>query len=87
LITVNESVDFNDQPRGMAIKVDDEPVDDLLAAEMKSAELIPAEALPEYPFLGRRLPTHFLRPKDFLLRNPLADDDILSGHRRLISGR
>jgi len=44
-------VDFNDQPGGCAVEVDDERSDNVLPAELRTAEVVSTQHLPEPIFL------------------------------------
>ena len=47
LLRMDWSINFDHQPCGVAVKIDDEAGDDLLAAEVPSFYLVGAQALPE----------------------------------------
>ncbi len=47
LIVVNAAIDFYDHAGRVAVEVRDEAVNELLAAEVQTAESIPAQAFPE----------------------------------------
>ena len=42
------SIHFHDEASAVAIEVDDEPIDHLLAAEVQAVELIAAQVVPQY---------------------------------------
>lgn len=46
LVLVDRAIDFYDQAGCVAIEVDDEAIDDLLAAEMESVESMSAQPFP-----------------------------------------
>ncbi len=48
LFLVNFAVHFYHQPSGMAVKIYDESVDDLLTPEMKTMQSVSAKTLPKH---------------------------------------
>jgi len=75
LLFVNSTVRFHHQPFLVAVEVHEEPVNELLSARVKSADLISAEAAPKR-FLGRRWQVAKLHCPNMLRRiDALAFDD------------
>jgi hypothetical protein len=55
---MNPPIYFNDQFRFMAIKIRNEPANDMLAAEMATRDFIPPELRPQQAFGIRHFPPH-----------------------------
>ncbi len=74
------AVNLKNQVGGVAIEVNEEAVYDLLAAEVKAAELVGAKTIPKNDLLfGHFLPQFFGALK-FLARDFLAGDDFFVRH-------
>ncbi len=73
------AVQFDDDGGGVTVKIHDEAVDDLLAAELETAEPIRPEAVPLAALRWRHPSAEFFGPQHFGLVDPLADDDVGNG--------
>jgi hypothetical protein len=74
LSPVNRSVDFHHQPRSVAVKVYDSPMDYLLPSEVETREAVSLQASPQSRFLGRHPAAKLLRPLEQLLPYILTGD-------------
>jgi hypothetical protein len=59
----------------VAVKIHDEPADDLLPAEVKTRKPVGSQAVPYYAFCGSWIAAEFLRSSHFRRINPLTFDD------------
>ena len=84
LIVMNAAVSFHDYAGRVAVEVRDEAVNELLAAEVQTAESIPAQARPEEHFLRSHLPAKFACAFNFGRFDLLACDEVRHGR---LSGR
>jgi hypothetical protein len=76
LLIVNRSINFDDDPSRVAVEISDEPVDHLLPPEMKPAQSVASQPLPEeLLFDGRRRP-HLASPHMFRIGDPLPDHNV-----------
>jgi len=73
---VYRPVHLHHQAGGVAVKVDDEPINDLLTAEVKTIQLIAAQCGPQPPFGGRHVAAQFLGKFEFGRVDPLTPDDV-----------
>jgi hypothetical protein len=79
LRVVNGAINFDDHARGVTVKVRDEAVNELLPAEVKSAEFARAELIPKKSFRGCHLAAHLSSERDFVCVNLLAGDEVRHG--------
>ena len=64
----------------MAVKIDNETIDDLLPAKVLALQTICAQALPQNLFLGCHVTAELFGSLDFCRVNFLPDDDIAGRH-------
>ena len=76
---VRSTVRLHDQCGGVAVKVGDEAVDDLLSAEVKAAELVPPEACPNGEFGRRQVSPEFSGALGLAVFDPLTAHDVRGG--------
>ncbi len=83
LMIVNSAIDFDHHTRGAAVKVRDETVDELLAAEVKPREAVPAQVRPEEFFFRGHLTTQPPNEFAFGVIDLLAGDEVRNGWFRV----
>jgi hypothetical protein len=73
---VYRPVHLHHQAGGVAVKVDDEPINDLLTAEVKIVQLIAAQCGPQPPLGGRHVAAQFLGTFEFSRVDLLTPGDV-----------
>ncbi len=77
---MNAAVNFYDKSGGVAIEVHNKPINNLLAAKVKTFQTIAAQMLPKDLLLVRHFAAKFFGALNFIALNFLTDDDVTSWH-------
>jgi hypothetical protein len=77
---VDRPVYLHDEPHGVTVEIDDEPIDDLLAPEVEAIETIGPQSGPQTPLSPRHGAAQFFGALEFVWINLLAGDDALFRH-------
>jgi hypothetical protein len=62
LVLVNGTIHLDDEASGVAVEVNDEPIDDLLSAKLKSEATVCAQSVPQGAFRRCHLAPELPRP-------------------------
>src|SRR5262249_14160496 len=76
LLLVNQTINFHNASRSMAVEINDKAIDTLLPPKVKARQAVGSEVLPKGLLLRGHLAAELLGRLDLHLFNPLTDDDV-----------
>ena len=77
---MDRTINFDDHTRPVAVEINDETADHLLAPKVIPFQSVGPQPAPEQSFFSGHSLTELYRPGDFLPANWLASDDLPAFH-------
>jgi hypothetical protein len=77
------AIHLHNYSRGVAIEVDDESIDHLLAAEVQTMQPVAAQLVPQQSLRIGHMPAQLLCTLDLCGSDSLANHNVAGGHRNL----